>query len=116
MLLSIIDENLYLMKDRPNLFQHDDSHIANFIVKDGKLSRIIDFNRHDWGDPIHEFVKVGIFSAAVSVPFSVGQVKPEELDTMLMKIHKVMDDHDCFKLIVPKWYSEFQLGKKAPHL
>jgi aminoglycoside phosphotransferase (APT) family kinase protein len=143
MLLSFIDDKLYLMQDRPNLFQHDDYHIGNLIVKDGQLSGVIDFNRYDWGDPIHEFVKVGIFSAEVSVPFSVGQirgyynhsepndefwqlyslylsmtlissvvwvlkVKPEELDSMLMKIHKVMDDHDNFELTVPKWYSQFQ--------
>ncbi|GFN32308.1 aminoglycoside phosphotransferase family protein [Paenibacillus xylaniclasticus] len=50
-LLSFIDNNLYLMKDRPNIFQHDDYHIGNLIVKDGKLSGIIDFNRYDWGDP-----------------------------------------------------------------
>ncbi|MGZ9585831.1 aminoglycoside phosphotransferase family protein [Paenibacillus marinisediminis] len=140
-LLSFIDHNLDIMKDRPNLFQHDDYHIGNLIVKDGMLSGIIDFNRCDWGDPIHEFVKVGIFSAEVSVPFSVGQIQgyhnhsepderfwklyslylamtlissvvwvlkvnPEELDIMLMKIHKVMDDHNNFQLIVPKWYSQ----------
>nr|WP_246096311.1 aminoglycoside phosphotransferase family protein [Paenibacillus sinopodophylli] len=142
-LLSFIDDKLHLMKDRPNLFQHDDYHIGNLIVKDGKLSGIIDFNRYDWGDPIHEFVKVGIFSAEVSVPFSVGQiqeynhynepddefwqlyslylammlvssivwilkVKPDESDIMLKKIHKVMDDHNNFERMIPKWYSQFQ--------
>ncbi|RED32233.1 aminoglycoside phosphotransferase family protein [Paenibacillus sp. VMFN-D1] len=144
-LLSFIDDKLYLMKGRPNIFQHDDYHIGNLIVKDGKLSGIIDFNRYDWGDPIHEFVKVGIFSAEVSVPFSVGQiqgynnynepddefwqlyslylamtlissvvwilkVKPDELDSMLMKIHQVMDDHNNFELTVPKWYSQYQVN------
>lgn len=142
-LLSFIDDNLHLMAGRPNLFQHDDYHITNLIVKDAKLSGVIDFNRYDWGDPVHEFLKVGIFSAEVSVPFSVGQikgyhgiaepddefwrlyslylamtlissvvwilkVKPGELDVMLQKIHKVMDDHDDFALIVPKWYSEYE--------
>ncbi|SDC26559.1 Predicted kinase, aminoglycoside phosphotransferase (APT) family [Paenibacillus sp. UNCCL117] len=144
-LLSFIDDRLYLMKDRPNLFQHDDYHIGNLIVKDGNLSGIIDFNRYDWGDPIHEFVKIGVFSSEVSVPFSVGQiqgyhnysepgdefwqlyslylamtlvssivwvlkVKPDELDSMLMKIQRVMDDHDNFELTVPKWYSQFQVN------
>ncbi|MFC3800480.1 hypothetical protein [Cohnella sp. GCM10012308] len=102
------------------------------------------FNRYDWGDPIHELVKVGIFSAEVSVPFSVGQiqgyserepddefwklyslylamtlissvvwclkVKPDELDSMLMKIHKVLDDHNNFVLTVPKWYGQYQIN------
>ncbi|RAV16648.1 aminoglycoside phosphotransferase family protein [Paenibacillus contaminans] len=143
--LSFIDDNLHLMKGRPNLYQHDDFHIGNLIVKDGKLSGVIDFNRYDWGDPIHEFLKVGMFSAEVSVPFAVGQiqgyhnrtspgdefwrlyslylgmtlvssvvwilkVKRDELDEMLRKINKVMDDHSNFELTVPKWYSEYKPG------
>lgn len=140
-LLAFIDKTIHLMKDRPNVFQHDDYHLGNLIVKDGNLSGVIDFNGYDWGDPIHEFVKVGIFSSEVSVPFSIGQirgyhdhaepdkmfwqryslylamtlissvvwvlkVKPDELELMLKKIHKVMDDHNDFELIMPTWYSQ----------
>ncbi|MCR8642909.1 aminoglycoside phosphotransferase family protein [Paenibacillus sp. N1-5-1-14] len=143
-LLSFIDRNLHLVQNRPNLFQHDDFHVSNLIVRNGNLSGIIDFNRSDWGDPIHEFVKVGMFSSEVSIPFSVGQiqgfndhtkpseefwqlyslylamtlissvvwilkVKPDELDDILLKIHRVMDDHDNFELIVPKWYSDYAI-------
>lgn len=142
-LLSFIDRHLSLMQDRPSLFQHDDYHVGNLILNDSKLSGVIDFNRSDCGDPIHEFVKVGIFSAEVSVPFSVGQidgyydgkqpegdfwplyslylamtlissvvwilkVRPEELELMMQKIDKVMEDHENFELIVPKWYSRSQ--------
>jgi aminoglycoside phosphotransferase (APT) family kinase protein len=74
-IMKFIDENIHLMKQRPNLFQHDDFHVGNIIVKNKKLAGIIDFNRYDWGDPIHEFLKVGIFSREVSVPFSIGQIK-----------------------------------------
>ncbi|WP_281255100.1 aminoglycoside phosphotransferase family protein [Paenibacillus herberti] len=143
-LLSFKDGHLDLLKDRPNRFQHDDFHFGNLIMKDDTLSGIIDFNRWDWGDPIHEFVKVGIFCSEVSVPFSVGQiqgynsgmepseqfwrlyslymamtlissvvwilkVKPEELDSMMEKVHRVMKDHDHFESVVPKWYSGFRL-------
>ncbi|MEF3307848.1 aminoglycoside phosphotransferase family protein [Paenibacillus sp. GYB004] len=136
---SFIDRHLPLMRDRPNRFQHDDFHTGNLIIADGKLSGVIDFNRYDWGDPVHEFLKVGFFSADVSRPFAVGQihgyydhsepdesfwrlyslyvamtivssvvwilkVKPEELDSMLGKIYKVIDDHDRFELTVPRWY------------
>ncbi|MBW7477332.1 aminoglycoside phosphotransferase family protein [Paenibacillus oenotherae] len=145
-LLSFIDDKLDLMKGRPNIFQHDDYHVGNLIVRDGNLSGIIDFNRYDWGDPIHEFVKVGMFSSEISIPFSVGQIrrynndiepgdefwqlyslylamtlissvvwilkaKPDELDSMLMKIQRVMDDHDDFELIVPKWYGQHRLSQ-----
>lgn len=139
--LSFIEDHLHLMKDRPNLFQHDDFHVGNLIIKDNQLSGVIDFDRYDWGDPIHEFLKAGMFSSEVSIPFSIGQikgyhqdsepddlfwrlyslylamclissvvwirkVKPEETDIMMDKIDRVLEDHEYFRLIKPKWYSE----------
>ncbi|WP_442600708.1 aminoglycoside phosphotransferase family protein [Paenibacillus sp. KN14-4R] len=140
-IMSFIDDNLQIMKNRPNLFQHDDFHVGNLIVEDNSLSGVIDFNRFDWGDPIHEFLKVGMFSSEVSIPFSVGQikgyhhnqepnewfwklyslylamcvfssivwirkVKPEETDIMISKLNRVLEDHNNFELIKPKWYFE----------
>jgi len=74
-IIAFIDNNIHLMNDRPNVLQHDDFHVANIIVKDGKFAGIIDFDRYDWGDPVHEFLKVGMFSKGVSIPFAVGQIK-----------------------------------------
>jgi aminoglycoside phosphotransferase (APT) family kinase protein len=74
-LLTFIDRHLHLMVGRPNVFQHDDFHVGNLIVKDGRLAGVIDFNRLDWGDPVHEFLKAGMFSSEVSIPFTVGQIK-----------------------------------------
>lgn len=74
-IIEFIEKNKGLMTNRPNQFQHDDFHVGNIIVKDKRYAGIIDFNRCDWGDPIHEFVKVALFSKEVSVPFSVGQIK-----------------------------------------
>lgn len=137
---SFIDDYIHLMKQRPNLFQHDDFHVGNLIIKDEKLAGIIDFNRYDWGDPIHEFLKTGLFSSEVSVPFAIGQivgyhkgshpdelfwklyslylamsifssivwilrVKPEELDQMLEKLHRVVEDHHGFEEVKPGWYA-----------
>lgn len=139
--LSFIEDHLALMKDRPNLFQHDDFHVGNLILKDGSLAGVIDFNRYDWGDPLHDFLKLGMFSSEVSIPFSIGQirgyfkntepaehfwrlyslylamclissvvwiikVKPEETDIMMEKIERVLEDHDYFSLVKPKWYVE----------
>lgn len=73
-ILSFIEENITYMKRRPNLFQHDDFHLGNLIVKNNKLAGVIDFGLHDWGDPIHEFLKVGLFSRQESIPFSIGQI------------------------------------------
>lgn len=69
-----IEENILLMRGRPNRFQHDDFHIRNLVINGNELAGVIDFGRFDWGDPIHEFLKVGQFSSQVSIPFSVGQI------------------------------------------
>lgn len=74
-ILSFIEEHLHWMNNRPNLFQHDDYHTANLIVRNKAFAGAIDFNRMDWGDPVHEFLKTGFFSAEVSIPFSIGQIK-----------------------------------------
>lgn len=74
-IMNFIDNQIYLMKNRPNLFQHDDYHPGNLIVKDDVFVGIIDFGRYDWGDPIHEFLKIGIFTRNISIPFSIGQIK-----------------------------------------
>ncbi|KAB8138015.1 aminoglycoside phosphotransferase family protein [Gracilibacillus oryzae] len=74
-IMKFIDENIHLMKHRPNLFQHDDFHVGNIIVNKKKFSGVIDFNSYDWGDPFHEFLKIGIFTRQYSIPFSIGQIR-----------------------------------------
>jgi aminoglycoside phosphotransferase (APT) family kinase protein len=69
-----VARTLGLMQGRPARFQHDDYHPGNLVVSQGKLTGIIDFNRCDWGDPLHDFVKVSFFSRYISVPFSRGQI------------------------------------------
>ncbi|WP_018756458.1 aminoglycoside phosphotransferase family protein [Paenibacillus terrigena] len=137
--LAFIDKHIHLMIDRPNRFQHDDYHLGNLIIRDQQLQGVIDFSAFDWGDPVHEFVKIGIFCSETSVPFSIGQirgyhqgeepdelfwklyalylamtiissvvwvlkVKPEELDMMMDKINRVLDDHHDFDVFKPNWY------------
>ncbi|WP_301665430.1 phosphotransferase family protein [Methanoculleus frigidifontis] len=69
-----VESGMDLMKNVEAAFQHDDYHPGNIIVRDGSLSGVIDFNRYDWGDPIHDFYKTAFFSRNVSIPFSVGQI------------------------------------------
>lgn len=96
-IITFIEKNIALMKHRPNLFQHDDFHVANIVVNEKKLVGIIDFERYDWGDPIHEFLKVGMFSREISIPFSIGQItgyhnnnEPEELFWRLYSLYLAM--------------------------
>ncbi|MFB1099253.1 aminoglycoside phosphotransferase family protein [Terribacillus sp. JSM ZJ617] len=69
-----INSNLYLLKDRPNKFQHDDFHPSNLLIHNNIFSGIIDFQRMDWGDPIHDLQKLGFFSKQVSIAFTKGIV------------------------------------------
>lgn len=73
-ILDFIESASPLMKARPNTFQHDDFHVGNLIVKEKEYVGAIDFNRFDWGDPIHDFYKLGLFSREVSIPFCIGQL------------------------------------------
>jgi aminoglycoside phosphotransferase (APT) family kinase protein len=74
LIASFINQNLNLMTDRPNRFQHDDFHPSNLIVYQRSYSGVIDFNRYDWGDPYHDFLKIAYFSREVSIPFCKGQI------------------------------------------
>lgn len=73
--MAFIEEHMELMKLQPNVFLHDDIHAGNVIVKKRKFAGLIDFNRYDWGDPVHDFLKMGMFSIELSIPFSIGQVE-----------------------------------------
>ncbi len=74
-IISFIEHNMQLMDNSPNYLQHDDFHVGNIIMKNKRYAGIIDFNRYDWGDPIHEFYKVAWFSSEISIPFSIGQIQ-----------------------------------------
>jgi len=69
-----IRENIPCIHGAGRTFLHGDYHPANLIVHDGRLTGIIDFNRYDWGDPVHDFLKTAFFTRAISIPFSVGQI------------------------------------------
>lgn len=135
-----IEENMHLFINRPNVFQHDDYHLRNLVIHERKFAGVIDFGRHDWGDPVHEFIKIGHFSSTISAPFSVGQVmgyhdgekpnehfwklyslysamslisipvwtaavRPEQMPSMMTIVDRVLEDHEGFKSVVPRWFS-----------
>lgn len=73
-IITYVESRMDLMKNVASSFQHDDFHPGNLIIRNGELCGVIDFNRYDWGDPIHDFYKIALFSRTISVPFSVGQI------------------------------------------
>lgn len=72
--IAFIEANAELMRGRPDRFQHDDFHPGNLLVHERQYSGAIDFNRYDWGDPYHDFLKIAYFSREVSIPFCIGQI------------------------------------------
>ncbi|PES70882.1 aminoglycoside phosphotransferase [Bacillus cereus] len=74
-IIKFIDENEIYLKNRPNRFQHDDFHLENIIVRDAKYVGVVDFNGYDWGDPLHDFVKIALFARDISIPYSIGQIE-----------------------------------------
>ncbi|MGA4498834.1 aminoglycoside phosphotransferase family protein [Bacillus bombysepticus] len=74
-IIKFIEENEIYLKNRPNRFQHDDFHLENIIVRDARYVGVVDFNGYDWGDPIHDFVKIALFARDISIPYSIGQIE-----------------------------------------
>ena len=137
--VAFIDRHLDAMQGRPNRFQHDDYHPSNLILREGRFAGVIDIGRFDWGDPVHEFLKLGLFTVETSIPFAIGQIRgyhdgrdpneafwelyalymamalissivwvvrfhPQELDEMLLRVNRVIHDHQNFELHQPSWY------------
>ncbi len=71
-ILTYINENRYLLKNRPQAFQHGDYHTGNMMIENNKLV-IIDFDRCDFGDPWEDFSHV-VWCAQESPIFASGMV------------------------------------------
>ncbi|MDM5189040.1 aminoglycoside phosphotransferase family protein [Bacillus sp. DX4.1] len=72
--LTFVEDHKCLLQDRPMVFLHDDFHPANTMFHNQEFRAVIDFDRFGFGDPIHDFYKVALFTSEVSEPFAIGQV------------------------------------------
>lgn len=71
--IDYINVNRYLLKSRPQTYQHGDYHIGNMMIdREDRLS-IIDFDRDDYGDPWEEFNRI-VWCAQEVPPFASGMV------------------------------------------
>ena len=70
--IDFINANRYLLKNRPQVFQHGDYHIGNMMIENGRIV-IIDFDRYDFGDPWEEFKSI-TWCAKASPLFASGMV------------------------------------------
>ncbi len=69
--LKCIKDTIHLLKNRPYTFQHGDFHIGNTLIQTNGELCLIDFNRHDIGDPWEEFNRIP-FSVELSPEFASG--------------------------------------------
>ncbi len=68
-----IRRSRHLLSDRPQVFQHGDYHIGNFMLDRAGVLTVIDFNRSDFGDPWEEFNRI-VWCAQASPAFASGMV------------------------------------------
>lgn len=71
-IITYLNANRHLLKDRPQSFQHGDYHIGNMMIENGKIV-IIDFDRYDFGDPWEEFNRI-VWCAQAAPAFASGIV------------------------------------------
>ena len=71
--LDFLNTNREWLKDRPQVFQHGDYHIRNFMIGEDRKIYVIDFDRFDLGDPWEEFNRI-VWSAQVSSSFASGMI------------------------------------------
>ena len=72
-MLDYIASNRYLLKNRPQSYQHGDYHIGNMMVDVNGNLIIIDFDRDDYGDPWEEFNRI-VWCAQATPAFASGMV------------------------------------------
>lgn len=71
--IDFLNENRELLKNRPQVLQHGDYHIGNFMIEEDREIYVIDFDRFDFGDPWEEFNRI-VWSAQVSPSFASGMI------------------------------------------
>ena len=71
--IEYINENRYLLKLRPQVYQHGDYHIGNMMIDHSGQLYVIDFDRNDFGDPWEEFNRI-VWCAQKAPLFASGMV------------------------------------------
>ncbi|MBN2065994.1 MAG: phosphotransferase [Candidatus Thermoplasmatota archaeon] len=71
--IQYLEENIMLVKGRPQSLRHGDYHFGNIIVSKEMSLTIIDWNSCGYGDPWEEFQQMAWFAAA-SPFFAIGQL------------------------------------------
>ncbi len=87
-LIDYIEANRYLLKNRPQCYQHGDYHVGNMMISQDKLV-VIDFDRYDFGDPWEEINRI-VWSAQCAPAFASGMVDGYFDGTVPMEFWKLL--------------------------
>ena len=68
-----IAQNRHLLKGRSQTLHHGDYHIGNMMIDNSGVLTIIDFEKHDYGDPWEEFNRI-VWCAQAAPTFASGMV------------------------------------------
>lgn len=71
--IEYIEKHRHLLDDRIQVPHHGDYHCGNMIIDEDLKLHIIDFNRHDVGEPWEEFNRI-VWCAGQSPAFATGRV------------------------------------------
>lgn len=72
-LIDNIKKYRHLLKNREIVQHHGDFHIGNILVDENETLYIIDFDRHDIGEPIEEFNRI-VWCSGKSPAFAAGRI------------------------------------------
>lgn len=97
-IIDYINNNRYLLNNRPLCFHHGDYHIGNIILSEDNNLHIIDFNRYDFGDPWEEFNRIP-FCARISPAFASGRVNGYFNNNVPYEFFKLMALYICVNTI-----------------
>lgn len=87
--IDYINVNRYLLKSRPQCYQHGDYHVGNMMIDSDDRLQIIDFDRADFGDPWEEFNRI-VWSAQKSPLFASGMVNGYFNDNVPMDFWRLL--------------------------
>ena len=115
--LNYLVRNRYLLKDRPQSYQHGDYHIGNMMIDNNGILTIIDFDRDDFGDPWEEFNRI-VWCAQAAPAFASGMVDGYFKGNVPMDFWKLLALYICSNTLsslpwaIPFGEEEIQVMRK----
>ena len=115
--IQFIDENIHLVKNRPQTFQHGDYHVGSMVITPEGTLGIIDFNRQDYGDPWEEFnrlpfcVSISSFFTSAMIEEYIGK-QPGEKFFRLITLYVISNQLGALQWAIPFGDDEVQMMMK----